>query len=79
MKSMQNLLDNYRCQKKTTVKKEEIDFAKQVFAITTKMTEKPNHTGSDPQLTPQEIAIKVRYHVRRLKIARRQLMMKKSA
>ena len=76
MKSMQKLLDSYRCQKKTAVKKEKIDFAQQVFVITTKMTEKSKETGPTPELTPQEIAIKVRYHVRRLKIARRQLMKK---
>ena len=76
---MQKLLDSYRLSKGLQIQseqvKEPINFKHEVFIITNHY----NNTANDkplPKLSQIEIELKVRYHVRRLKIARRQMMLK---
>ena len=81
---MQKLLDSYRLSKGLQIQseqvKEPINFKHEVFIITNHYSN--NNNTADENEKPQrklsqiEIELKVRYHVRRLKIARRQLMLK---
>ena len=84
MSSIQKLLDSYRTTKSgqstTTGKASDndeivMDLKHGVFAITDHFNSKPSMQQSS--MDPIEAQLKIRYHIRRLKIARKQMLLQK--
>ena len=82
MSSIQKLLDSYRTTKgktspKDTKKNDDVvmDLKHGVFAITDHFNAKPIRSPTGAPVDPIAAQLKIRYHIRRLKIARRQMLL----